>query len=51
MITAEDALGEVALLPIVHRLAELGGRIDRLNQADLLLTPAGMTHEQITARR
>ena len=32
------------LLPIVQRLAELGGRIHRHNQAELLLTPAGRTY-------
>ncbi|MFD2354140.1 condensation domain-containing protein [Nonomuraea ferruginea] len=37
------------LMPIVHRLAELGGRISRLNQAELLRTPAGMTREQVAA--
>ncbi|MEV4516217.1 non-ribosomal peptide synthase/polyketide synthase [Dactylosporangium sp. NPDC049525] len=43
-----DGVGEVPLLPIVQRLAELGGRIHRHNQAELLLTPAGSTHEGIT---
>ncbi|GAA2560298.1 non-ribosomal peptide synthetase [Winogradskya consettensis] len=38
-----DGVGEVALLPIVHRLAELGGGINRLHQADLIRTPAGAT--------
>ncbi|MDI1461646.1 non-ribosomal peptide synthase/polyketide synthase [Catellatospora sp. KI3] len=44
-----DGIGEVALLPIVHRLAELGGRINRLHQAELLLTPAGLTNAQASA--
>ncbi|WP_460494862.1 amino acid adenylation domain-containing protein [Dactylosporangium cerinum] len=43
-----DGVGEVPLLPVVQRLAELGGRIHRHNQAELLLTPAGSTHERIT---
>ncbi|MFC4045847.1 amino acid adenylation domain-containing protein [Dactylosporangium siamense] len=44
-----DGVGEVPLLPIVQRLAELGGRIHRHNQAELLITPAGSTHERIIA--
>jgi amino acid adenylation domain-containing protein/non-ribosomal peptide synthase protein (TIGR01720 family) len=36
-----DGVGEVALLPIVHRLAELGGDVDRSHQSDLLRTPPG----------
>ncbi|WP_103380327.1 non-ribosomal peptide synthase/polyketide synthase [Pseudonocardia dioxanivorans] len=44
-----DAIGPVMLTPIVHRLAELGGRIDRFNQSELLVTPAGATPEQIGA--
>ncbi|MEU7827689.1 non-ribosomal peptide synthase/polyketide synthase [Nonomuraea sp. NPDC049129] len=44
-----DGVGEVMLMPIVHRLAELGGRISRLNQSELLFTPPGATHEQIVA--
>ena len=40
-------LGEVMLTPIVQRLAELGGSIARFNQAELLRTPAGVTHEQL----
>lgn len=42
-------LGEVMLTPIVQRLAELGGGVDRLNQAELLLAPAGATAEQLDA--
>ncbi|TDE21357.1 amino acid adenylation domain-containing protein, partial [Nonomuraea mesophila] len=42
-----DGVGEVMLTPIVHRLAELGGGISRLNQAELFRTPPGMTHEQV----
>ncbi|MFB9359307.1 amino acid adenylation domain-containing protein, partial [Actinoplanes nipponensis] len=38
-----DGIGEVALLPIVHRLAELGGDINRVHQSDLLRTPPGAT--------
>uniref|UniRef100_UPI001C5E6209 non-ribosomal peptide synthetase n=1 Tax=Nonomuraea guangzhouensis TaxID=1291555 RepID=UPI001C5E6209 len=44
---ASDGVGEVMLMPIVHRLAELGGRISRLNQSELLLTPPEATHEQV----
>jgi amino acid adenylation domain-containing protein/non-ribosomal peptide synthase protein (TIGR01720 family) len=42
-------LGEVMLTPIALRLAELGGRIDRFNQTELLLTPAGLTRDQLEA--
>ncbi|TDB94959.1 amino acid adenylation domain-containing protein, partial [Nonomuraea longispora] len=42
-----DGAGEIMLTPIVHRLAELGGGISRLNQAELLRTPPGMTREQV----
>nr|WP_233165340.1 non-ribosomal peptide synthase/polyketide synthase [Mycobacterium sp. AT1] len=42
-------LGEVMLTPIVQRLAELGGGVDRLNQAELLLAPAGATTDQLDA--
>nr|BFE75845.1 hypothetical protein GCM10020092_091460 [Actinoplanes digitatis] len=42
-----DGVGEVALLPIVHRLAELGGGINRLHQADLLRTPPGATEARL----
>ncbi|MEV6150024.1 non-ribosomal peptide synthase/polyketide synthase [Nonomuraea sp. NPDC052129] len=44
-----NGVGEVMLMPIVHRLAELGGRISRLNQSELLFTPPGATHEQVVA--
>ncbi|GAA2518370.1 non-ribosomal peptide synthetase [Winogradskya humida] len=44
-----DGVGEVALLPIVHRLAELGGGINRLHQADLIRTPAGATPARLRA--
>ncbi|GAA5133568.1 hypothetical protein GCM10023320_59940 [Pseudonocardia adelaidensis] len=44
-----DALGSVMLTPIVHRLAELGGNVDRFNQSELLLTPPGATAERIGA--
>ncbi|KAA0084465.1 non-ribosomal peptide synthetase [Mycolicibacterium sp. P9-64] len=50
--TADDSgpdLGEVMLTPIVQRLAELGGTVDRFNQAELLRTPVGVTHEQLDA--
>ncbi|WP_343943877.1 amino acid adenylation domain-containing protein [Pseudonocardia zijingensis] len=42
-----DAIGSVMLTPIVHRLAELGGSIDRFNQSELLRTPPGATAEQV----
>ncbi|MEU8231341.1 amino acid adenylation domain-containing protein [Actinoplanes sp. NPDC048967] len=38
-----DGVGEVALLPIVHRLAELGGDVSRVHQSDLIRTPPGAT--------
>ncbi|WP_306208569.1 non-ribosomal peptide synthetase [Actinoplanes sp. RD1] len=44
-----DGVGEIALLPIVHRLAELGGGINRLHQADLIRTPADATPERLRA--
>ncbi|QYN39145.1 non-ribosomal peptide synthase/polyketide synthase [Pseudonocardia sp. DSM 110487] len=44
-----DAIGSVMLTPIVHRLAELGGTIDRFNQSELLLTPPGATAERVGA--
>ncbi|MBU8838445.1 non-ribosomal peptide synthetase [Mycolicibacterium goodii] len=40
-------LGEIMLTPIVQRLAELGGTMTRLNQAELLRTPAGVTVAQL----
>ncbi|KAA0115009.1 non-ribosomal peptide synthetase [Mycolicibacterium sp. P9-22] len=40
-------LGEVMLTPIVQRLAELGGTVARLNQAELLRTPVGATAQQL----
>ncbi|MBB5160708.1 amino acid adenylation domain-containing protein/non-ribosomal peptide synthase protein (TIGR01720 family) [Mycobacterium sp. AZCC_0083] len=42
-------IGEVMLTPIVQRLAELGGTVARFNQAELLRTPVGVTHEQLDA--
>ncbi|MEV8508041.1 amino acid adenylation domain-containing protein [Actinoplanes sp. NPDC051475] len=44
-----DGVGEVALLPIVHRLAELGGGINRLHQSDLLRTPPDATAVRLRA--
>ncbi|QNA77333.1 amino acid adenylation domain-containing protein [Streptomyces sp. So13.3] len=44
-----DGIGEVMLMPIVQRLAELGGTIQRLNQAELLRTPPSLTLDQLTA--
>ncbi|VEG55906.1 peptide synthetase [Mycolicibacterium aurum] len=41
--------GEVPPTPIVLRLSELGGRIDRFNQAELVLTPAGLQLEHLDA--
>ncbi|MGA5303627.1 amino acid adenylation domain-containing protein [Nucisporomicrobium flavum] len=46
---AADGVGEVALLPIVHRLAELGGGINRLHQANVLRTPPGATAARLRA--
>ena len=42
-------LGEVMVTPIVQRLAELGGAIERFNQSELLLTPADATQEHLDA--
>ncbi|GAA1459847.1 non-ribosomal peptide synthetase [Williamsia maris] len=44
-----DRDGDVLLTPIVHRLNELGGTISRLNQAEVLYTPAGANESQIRA--
>ncbi|MBJ7288323.1 non-ribosomal peptide synthetase, partial [Williamsia sp.] len=44
-----DRHGDVLLTPIVHRLNELGGAITRLNQAEVLYTPAGAEESQIRA--
>lgn len=41
--------GEVMLTPIVHRLSELGGTVTRLNQSELLRTPAGASLEHLEA--
>ncbi len=41
--------GEVPPTPIVLRLAELGGSIRRFNQAELLLTPAGLQPAHLDA--
>ncbi|ORB30304.1 non-ribosomal peptide synthase/polyketide synthase [Mycolicibacterium parafortuitum] len=41
--------GEVPPTPIVARLAELGGTIRRFNQAELVLTPAGLRPEHLDA--
>ncbi|MDZ7929689.1 MAG: amino acid adenylation domain-containing protein [Rhodococcus sp. (in: high G+C Gram-positive bacteria)] len=48
-IVDPDAIGKVMLMPIVHRLAELGGSISRFNQSELLVTPAGTTAAQVSA--
>ncbi|MEV4642534.1 amino acid adenylation domain-containing protein [Actinoplanes sp. NPDC049548] len=45
----DDGVGEVALLPIVHRLAELGGDINRLHQSDVLRTPSDATPARLQA--
>ncbi|TGD89793.1 non-ribosomal peptide synthetase [Mycolicibacterium sp. CH28] len=42
-------LGEVLPTPIVQRLAELGGSISRLNQAELVRTPAGASPARLQA--
>jgi amino acid adenylation domain-containing protein/non-ribosomal peptide synthase protein (TIGR01720 family) len=41
--------GEVMLTPIVQRLAELGGTVTRINQSELLRTPASATLEHLEA--
>ena len=49
---ADDAgpdLGELMLTPIAQRLSELGGNIDRFNQAELLRTPVGISESALTA--
>ncbi|WP_067497203.1 non-ribosomal peptide synthetase, partial [Actinoplanes sp. TFC3] len=48
-VVKTDGVGEVPLLPIVHRLAELGGGINRLHQADILRTPADATAGKLQA--
>jgi amino acid adenylation domain-containing protein/non-ribosomal peptide synthase protein (TIGR01720 family) len=46
---ADDGTGTVGLTPIMHAMRELGGPIAGYHQAALLLTPAGMTGDQLTA--
>ncbi|HEY2062631.1 MAG TPA: amino acid adenylation domain-containing protein [Amycolatopsis sp.] len=46
---SDDGTGTAALTPIMHAMRELGGPIAGYHQAALLLTPAGMTGDQLTA--
>ncbi|SEO75553.1 non-ribosomal peptide synthase domain TIGR01720/amino acid adenylation domain-containing protein [Amycolatopsis saalfeldensis] len=46
---SDDGTGTVGLTPIMHAMRELGGPIAGYHQAALLLTPAGMTGDQLTA--
>ncbi|MFW0794704.1 amino acid adenylation domain-containing protein [Gordonia sp. CPCC 205515] len=46
---AETTAGRtpIALLPVVHRLREFGGAIDRFNQSLVVDTPAGLDHDRL----
>src|SRR5205823_5421523 len=44
-----DAIGRLPATPIMRWLAELGGPIDRFNQAMLLQVPAGLRWEELWA--
>ncbi|GLZ35227.1 hypothetical protein Lesp02_74140 [Lentzea sp. NBRC 105346] len=50
VVVPSDGVGEIMPMPIVQRLAELGGRINRHNQAELIRTPADMTAPEIQRR-
>ncbi|MEV5934742.1 non-ribosomal peptide synthase/polyketide synthase [Streptomyces sp. NPDC052079] len=41
------ATGPVPLTPIMHWLAERGGRLDRFNQSVVIQVPAGMAHDDL----
>ncbi|MDJ0382275.1 non-ribosomal peptide synthetase [Streptomyces sp. G-G2] len=45
----EDAIGELALTPVMHDLYERGGPTDAVHQAALLQLPAGCTRERLVA--
>ncbi|OLR93075.1 non-ribosomal peptide synthetase [Actinokineospora bangkokensis] len=46
--SADDGVGDVPLLPVVHHLRERGGPVDGFTLSMLVQTPAGATAEQIT---
>ncbi|MEV4598331.1 non-ribosomal peptide synthase/polyketide synthase [Amycolatopsis sp. NPDC049253] len=46
---SDDGTGTVGLTPIMHALRELGGPIAGYHQAALLITPAEVTSESLTA--
>ncbi|MDO9407841.1 MAG: amino acid adenylation domain-containing protein [Patulibacter sp.] len=45
----DDGVGPVPLLPIVHRLREAGGTIDRFALSMLVTVPAGATRDELAA--
>ncbi|CAB4893709.1 unannotated protein [freshwater metagenome] len=45
----DDGVGPVPLLPIVHRLREAGGTIDRFALSMLVAVPAGATRDELAA--
>ncbi|MDL9935871.1 amino acid adenylation domain-containing protein [Gordonia sp. ABSL1-1] len=47
--TVSGEAAAIATTPIIHRLAELGGRIDRFNQSLVVDTPPGAGPERIAA--
>ncbi len=47
--SSDDAIGDVALLPVAHWLRERGGPIGRFSQSVLLNAPAGATQERLAA--
>nr|QEO75074.1 condensation domain-containing protein [uncultured bacterium] len=46
-VAQEPGIGEVPLLPIVHRFAERGGPIGHFSQSQLVRVPAGATETQL----
>ncbi|MER6146360.1 amino acid adenylation domain-containing protein, partial [Streptomyces sparsogenes] len=45
---AGDGVGTVALTPVMHRLRELGGSVDRFSQGVLLQVPPGLGTDRLT---
>ncbi|MGY0056185.1 amino acid adenylation domain-containing protein [Streptomyces sp. LZ34] len=46
--TPDSGVGSVVLTPVMHRLYELGGRVDRFSQGVLLQAPPGLGMEHLT---
>ncbi len=47
---AEGDVGPLAMTPIAHRLRGWGGPVERFNQSALVVTPAGLTADDMRAR-